>query len=218
MSRAKFFLIALICSFTWYLVPGYLFSTLTSISWICWTFSKSVTAQQIGSGMRGLGLGAVTLDWSAVSSFLFSPLISPFFSIVNVFVGYILIVYIAIPAAYWGFDLYNARRFPIFSSHLFTAAGQKYDISAIVNNNFELDQAKYTEQGRIHLSMFFALSYGFGFATIAATLTHVFLFYGRYIYSQFLFILGFPGVLNVYYMRARVYLYINKRYIRSLPN
>ncbi|GLT62164.1 hypothetical protein SLA2020_348210 [Shorea laevis] len=185
MSRAKFFLIALICSFSWYLVPGYLFTTLTSVSWVCWVFSKSVTAQQIGSGMRGLGLGAVTLDWSAVSSFLFSPLISPFFSIVNIFAGYILIVYIAIPTAYWGFDLYNASRFPIFSSHLFTAVGKKYDISAIVNDKFELDQAKYTEQGRIHLSMFFALTYGFGFATIAATLTHVLLFYGREIYERY---------------------------------
>lgn len=121
MSRAKFFLIALFCSFSWYLVPGYLFTTLTSISWVCWIFSKSVTAQQIGSGMRGLGLGALTLDWTAVASFLFSPLISPFFSIVNVFIGYTLIVYIAIPISYWGLDLYGAKRFPIFSSHLFTS-------------------------------------------------------------------------------------------------
>lgn len=179
MSRAKFFLIALICSFCWYFVPGYLFSTLTSISWICWAFSKSVTAQQIGSGMRGLGLGAITLDWSAVASFLFSPLICPFFAIVNVFAGYMLIIYMVIPIAYWGFDLYGASKFPIFSSHLFTSQGQKYDISAIVNDKFELDIGKYEEQGRIHLSMFFALTYGFGFATIASTLTHVALFYGR---------------------------------------
>ncbi|XP_059445803.1 oligopeptide transporter 4-like [Corylus avellana] len=185
MSRAKFFLIALICSFSWYLFPGYLFTTLTNISWVCWVFSKSVTAQQIGSGMRGLGVGAVTLDWAAVSSFLFSPLISPFFSIVNIFAGYILILYIAIPTAYWGFDLYNASRFPIFSSHLFTAVGQKYNISAVVNDKFELDQATYTDQGRIHLSMFFALTYGFGFATIASTLTHVLLFYGREIYERY---------------------------------
>ncbi|KAH0784907.1 hypothetical protein KY290_004505 [Solanum tuberosum] len=185
MSRAKFFLIALICSFCWYLVPGYLFSTLTSISWICWAFSKSVTAQQIGSGMRGLGVGAITLDWSAVASFLFSPLICPFFAIVNIFAGYMLIIYMVIPIAYWGFDLYGASKFPIFSSHLFTSQGQKYDISAIVNDKFELDIGKYEEQGRIHISMFFALTYGFGFATIASTLTHVALFYGREIYERF---------------------------------
>lgn len=179
MSRGKFFLIALICSFTWYVVPGYLFSTLSNISWVCWVFSKSVTAQQIGSGMRGLGLGALTLDWSVVASFLFSPLICPFFAIVNVFAGFSLIIYVVIPMAYWGFNMYSANKFPIFSSHLFTSQGQKYDIEAIVNNNFELNIEKYEEQGRINLSMFFALTYGFGFATIAATLSHVALFYGR---------------------------------------
>ena len=119
--------------------------------------------------MKGLRLGAVALDWAVVSSFLFSPLISPFFSIKNIFAGYVLIVYIAI--AYWGFDLYNASRFPIFSSQLFTSQGQQYNILAIVNNNFELDLVEYEKQGPIHLSMFFALTYGFGFATIAATLT-----------------------------------------------
>ncbi|GAU51150.1 hypothetical protein TSUD_84680 [Trifolium subterraneum] len=63
------------------------------LSWICRVFSKSVTAQQIGSGINGLGLNALTLDWSAVAKFLSSPLISPFFAIANAFVGYALIVY-----------------------------------------------------------------------------------------------------------------------------
>ncbi|KAJ9705508.1 hypothetical protein PVL29_003513 [Vitis rotundifolia] len=185
MTRAKFFVIALICSFSWCLIPGYLFSTLASISWVCWAFPKSVTAQQLGSGMKGLGLGALTLDWTVVASFLFSPLVSPFFAILNIFVGYVLLVYAVIPLAYWGFDMYNAHRFPIFSSHLFTSQGQRYDISAIVNDKFEINRQKYEEQGRINLSIFFALSYGFGFATIASTLTHVALFYGSEIYNRY---------------------------------
>lgn len=180
MSRAKFFLIAFLCSFAWYAVPGYLFPTLTSISWVCWVFSKSVTAQQLGSGMRGLGIGAFTLDWSAVAAFLFSPLVSPFFAIVNVFVGFFVILYVVIPLCYWGLNLYSAKNFPIFSSHLFTSDGGRYNISAIVNDKFEIDMPAYEKQGRISLSMFFALTYGFGFATIASTLSHVGLFYGRY--------------------------------------
>ncbi|KAB5541181.1 hypothetical protein DKX38_014155 [Salix brachista] len=185
MTRAKFFVIALACSFVWYLFPGYLFTTLTSISWVCWVFPKSVTAQQLGSGMRGLGLGAITLDWSVVASFLLSPLISPFFAIANVLVGYVLIIYVAMPLAYWGLDLYSARRFPIFSSQLFTADGHRYNITAIVNKKFQLDIPNYEKQGRIHLSMFFALTYGFGFATIAATLSHVAFFYGREIVQRY---------------------------------
>ncbi|OVA15237.1 Oligopeptide transporter [Macleaya cordata] len=185
MSRAKFFLIALVCSFSWYLFPGYLFPTLTSISWVCWAFPKSVTAHQLGSGMRGLGLGALTLDWSAIAAFMFSPLVSPFFATLNIFIGYVLIMYIAIPISYWGIDLYNAKTFPLFSSHLFTDQGNIYNVSAIVNDKFEIDMVKYQAQGRINLSMFFALTYGFGFATIAATLTHVILFHGKEIHDRF---------------------------------
>ncbi|KAJ4746417.1 oligopeptide transporter [Rhynchospora pubera] len=185
MSRAKFFVIALSCSFIWYIFPGFLFPTLTSISWVCWVFSRSVTAQQLGSGMKGLGLGAFTLDWSAVSSFLFSPLVCPFFAIANIFVGFALFMYVIIPVSYWGLDLYKAKTFPIFSSHLFTGNGSRYDIEAIVNQKFELDLNAYENQGKIHLSTFFALSYGLSFATIASTLTHVCLFYGREIYERF---------------------------------
>ncbi|CAK9152107.1 unnamed protein product [Ilex paraguariensis] len=185
MSRSKFFVVALTCSFCWYLFPGYFFQTLQSISWVCWAFPNSVTAHQLGSGFSGLGLGALTLDWSAVASFLFSPLICPFFAIANVFVGYALIIYIVIPISYWGFNVYNAKTFPIFSADLFTAQGQEYNITNIVNNKFELNQEQYDIQGRIHLSMFFALTYGFGFATIASTLTHVALFYGREIYDRY---------------------------------
>ncbi|OEL23504.1 Oligopeptide transporter 4 [Dichanthelium oligosanthes] len=185
ISRSKFFVVALACSFAWYAVPGYLFPALTSISWVCWVFSKSVTAQQLGSGMKGLGLGAFTLDWSTVSSFLFSPLISPFFATLNIFFGYVFFVYLIMPIAYWGFNLYNAKTFPIFSSHLFMSNGTKYDIPSIVNSQFELDKDAYNQHGKVNLSVFFALTYGFSFATIAATITHVGLFYGKEIYQRF---------------------------------
>ncbi|KAF3670945.1 Oligopeptide transporter 4 [Capsicum annuum] len=53
-SRGKFFLIVLDCSFIWYMVPGYLFPTLSNLSLICLVYRKSVFAQQLGSGMKGL--------------------------------------------------------------------------------------------------------------------------------------------------------------------
>ncbi|XP_031119710.1 oligopeptide transporter 4-like [Ipomoea triloba] len=186
MSRAKFFVIVLACSFCWYLFPGYLFQTLQSISWVCWAFPKSVTAQQIGSGMNGLGIGAFTLDWATIASFLSSPLITPFFAIANIFVGYVSVMYVVIPICYWGFNVFDAKNFPMYSSRLFTAQGQEYNISAIVNDQFELDKAQYAKQGRVHLSiMFSVLSYGLGFAKIASTISHVALFHGRGIYDQY---------------------------------
>lgn len=179
MSRGKFFLIALVCSFSWYILPGYLASVLSTISWVCWLFPKSVTAQQIGSGMKGIGLGAFALDWSVVAAYLGSPLITPFFAIFNVFIGYFLLMYVLMPILYWKFNLYDAGNFPFFSSHMFNSQGQVYNVTAIVNDKFELDIPAYDKQGRLYLSMFFAVTYGIGFAAIVSTLTHVALFNGR---------------------------------------
>lgn len=179
MSRGKFFLIALICSFSWYVFPGYLFPTLSAISWVCWAFPKSVTAQQIGSGMKGIGIGSFAVDWSVIASFLGSPLVTPFFAISNIFVGFALFLYVGLPIAYWGLDLYQARNFPIFSSHLFNHKGEPYNVSGIVNQNFEINMPAYEQQGLVNLSVFFSLTYGIGFAAIISTLSHVAVFNGK---------------------------------------
>ncbi|KAI3904268.1 hypothetical protein MKW92_041097 [Papaver armeniacum] len=184
MSKGKFFIIACIASFVWALVPGYLFPTLSALSVLCFAFPKSVTAHQIGSGMHGLGIGSFTFDWSLIASYMYSPLVSPFFATANVAVGYALVVYVVTPVTYWGMNLYNAKTFPIFSAHLFTSQGNRYNISAIVNDKFELDAMQYAQQGRINLSTFFAVSYGIGFAAVTATLTHVALFHGKEIWEK----------------------------------
>ncbi|KAI3945343.1 hypothetical protein MKW92_029353 [Papaver armeniacum] len=182
MTRTQFFMIVLISSFAYYILPGYLFPMLTSLSWVCWVFPKSVLAHQLGSGMSGLGIGAISLDWSA-TAYLSSPLANPWFATANVAVGFALIMYIITPIAYW-FNFYKAKNFPIFSKGLFTTSGQDYDISSIVNKNFQVDLSAYENSGPLHLSTQFAMSYGVGFATLTATLVHVFLFHGREIMEQ----------------------------------
>uniref|UniRef100_A0A7N0UXN5 Oligopeptide transporter 4 n=1 Tax=Kalanchoe fedtschenkoi TaxID=63787 RepID=A0A7N0UXN5_KALFE len=185
MSRAKFFVIALICSFAWSFVPQYLMPALTYFSWICWAFPNSVTAHQLGSGLRGLGYAAFTLDWSVVASYLGSPLTTPFFAILNVIIGYVLYINVVMPVAYWGLNLYGAHKFPILSSGLFDGAGQQFDVKSVVNQHFELDIEAYEKKGPVYLSTFFAISYGLGFAAVVATLTHVILFNGKEIYKQY---------------------------------
>ena len=110
---------------------------LTSFSWICWIFPTSVLAQQLGSGLHGLGIGALGFDWSSVSSYLGSPLASPWFATANVAVGFALVMYVIIPTAYW-LNIYKAKTFPIYSDELFTSSGQSYDVSAIIDPTFTL--------------------------------------------------------------------------------
>jgi hypothetical protein len=145
---------------------------------MCWAAPKSVFVQQLGSGMRGLGIGAFGFDWSTISSYLGSPLASPWFATANIAAGYVLIMYVMTPITYW-LNVYNAKNFPIFSSKLFTGNGLLYDISSIVDSKFHLDRDAYAKNGPVHLSTFFAITYGLGFATLSATIMHVILFHGR---------------------------------------
>ncbi|KAM0837750.1 hypothetical protein ACQ4PT_061434 [Festuca glaucescens] len=183
-TRLQFFLVVLATSFAYYIVPNYLFPTISSISVVCLVWRNSVTAQQIGSGANGLGVGSFGLDWATVAGFLGTPLSTPAFAIVNVMAGLFLVVYVVLPVAYWS-NAYDARRFPIISSHVFMANGSRYDVSRVLDPaTFKFSQAGYDDAGQINLSIFFAFAYGLSFATLAATLSHVALFHGRSIWRQ----------------------------------
>ncbi|OMO83536.1 Tetrapeptide transporter, OPT1/isp4 [Corchorus olitorius] len=181
LTRNQFFIIAFICSLAYYVFPGYLFPVLTSLSWLCWVFPTSILAHQLGSGLQGLGIGAIGLDWSSISAYLGSPLASPWFATVNIAAGFALIMYIITPIAYW-LNLFKAKNFPIFSDSLFTSTGQSYNVSAIIDSNFHIDMEAYEREGPLYISTLFAISYGVNFACLASTVVHVILFHGREIW------------------------------------
>ncbi|KAI3878382.1 hypothetical protein MKW98_001797 [Papaver atlanticum] len=182
LTRNQFFLIALVCSFAYYLLPGYLFPMLTSLSWICWIFPNSILAQQIGSGLHGLGVGAIGLDWSSISSYLGSPLASPWFATANIAVGFVVVMYVMNPITYW-LNIYDAKTFPIFSDGLFSSTGQKYNITAVVDSNFRLDVDAYERIGPLRISTSFAMTYGISFVCLTSTIVHVLLFHGSEIWG-----------------------------------
>ncbi|KAJ7959385.1 oligopeptide transporter 7-like [Quillaja saponaria] len=176
-TRPQFSLLVLICAFAYYVLPGCLLYMLTSLSWVCWTAPKSILGQQLGSGMKGLGISSLGIDWSTISSYLGSPLASPWFATANVAVGFFFVMYVMTPITYWK-NAYNAKTFPIFSNKLFMTNGSKYDILSILDSNFHLDHGSYSKNGPVNLSTFLAMTYGLGFATLAATMVHVLLFNG----------------------------------------
>ncbi|RZS07975.1 hypothetical protein BHM03_00038892 [Ensete ventricosum] len=139
-----------------------------SLSFLCGLIIVLTT--QIGSAYHGLGVGAFTLDWAGISAYHGSPLVAPWFSILNTAVGFVMFIYIIVPLCYWKFNTFDARKFPIFSNQLFTATGQKYDTTKILTPNFDLNVAAYESYGKLYLSPLFALSIGSGFARFTATI------------------------------------------------
>ncbi|KAF7074708.1 hypothetical protein CFC21_079539 [Triticum aestivum] len=197
-SRMRFFLIFFFASFAYYALPGYLLPILTFFSWACWVWPRSITAQQVGSGYHGLGVGAFTLDWAGISAYHGSPLVAPWASIANTAVGFVMFIYVIVPLCYWRFNTFDARRFPIFSNQLFTAAGQKYDTTKVLTSDFDLNVAAYDSYGKLYLSPLFAISIGSGFLRFSATIVHVLLFHGADMWRQSRRAIGAAAKLDVH--------------------
>ncbi|KAL3614823.1 oligopeptide transporter [Castilleja foliolosa] len=182
LTRLQFFLVVSVSSFAYYIIPAYFAPSLSSISIICLIFKDKIFPQQLGSGLHGLGIGSFGLDWSTVS-FIGSPISTPGFVILNCLFGFFLVMYVMTPLTYFG-NVYNAKKFPIFSSSTFDAHGNRYNISRVLNEaTFNLDLPGYNGYSKLHLSVFFAFKYGLGFASLSATITHVSLYHGKTIWA-----------------------------------
>lgn len=183
VTRLQFFLIVLLSSFAYYAVPGYLFPSISALSFVCWIWKDSMTAQRIGSGLHGLGIGSFGLDWATVA-YIGSPLANPLFSIVNQLVGFFLFFYVLVPTAY-SLNAWKSRQFPLISSKTYDSEGHTYNITRILNDKtFDLHRSAYDNYSKVYLSITFAFIYGLSFAFLTSSLSHVALFHGKTIWRM----------------------------------
>ncbi|KAG0051965.1 hypothetical protein BGZ83_003103 [Gryganskiella cystojenkinii] len=175
MNRLKYFLLVSLGSFLYYWLPGFIFPTIGVLSWVCWIAPKNVVLSQL-AGSNGLGLGTIALDWSAASYYI-QPLVTPWFAQVNILIGFMLVVWVMVPWAYYS-NLWNSKNFPILSAGLFREDGSEYNKTLILTANV-LEETKYLAYGPVRMDSFFALTYGVGFAGLTATVVHVILYNGK---------------------------------------
>jgi hypothetical protein len=65
------------------------------------------------------------------------------------------------------------------SSRTFDNTGKTYNVSRIIKGDLSFNLDAYKAYSPLFLSASFAITYGFSFASIAATHTHVFLYYRK---------------------------------------
>ncbi|KAH0888922.1 hypothetical protein HID58_051351 [Brassica napus] len=162
----------------WLPLPFHLRNLIRLLIW-----KSSVTAQIVGSGLKDLGIGSFGLDWSTVAGFLGSPLAVPFFAIANFFAGFFIFLYILLPIFYWS-NAYDAQKFPFYTSQTFEQTGHSYNITRILNEkDFDINLDAYNDYSKLYLSVMFALLYGLSFASLFATISHVALYDGKFIWG-----------------------------------
>nr|AGA20372.1 oligopeptide transporter 1 [Phanerodontia chrysosporium] len=182
ISRERFFAYGFVAAFCWYWVPGYLFQALSAFNWVCWIVPNHVVVNQLFGTVSGLAMTVVTFDWSQIA-YIGSPLAVPWWAAANVTFGMFFFFWIICPALYYT-NTWYAKYMPISSTASFDNTGARYDVTRILSNGTQFDQAKYEAYSPLFLSTTFALAYGLSFASITATITHTFLYYRKQIWTQ----------------------------------
>ncbi|KAM7222824.1 putative isp4 protein [Rhypophila decipiens] len=183
ISRYRWFLIVFSGSFLWYWFPGYLFQGLAWFCWLTWIWPDSVIVNQIFGGQSGYGLFPLTFDWTIISGYLQSPLVTPFHAISNI-LGGITIFFVIVSAAIRYTGMWYSDYLPVQNYHAYDNSGHYYDAKSVLDENFHFDEEKYHAYSPLYLSTQFAIAYGLSFAAVAAVIVHVALYYGKTIWAQ----------------------------------
>jgi len=137
---------------------------------------------QLFGYQSGLGMSLLTFDWSQIA-YIGSPLATPWWAEGNVAMGFVLFFWILTPILYYT-NVFFAQYMPMLSRGAFDNTGQPYDVNRIVNADYTFDLEAYKAYSPLFLSTTFAVSYALSFASITATLVHVFLYYRKQIMIQ----------------------------------
>ncbi|KAG6817630.1 hypothetical protein H0H87_006258 [Tephrocybe sp. NHM501043] len=183
ISRERFFLIALACSFVWYWVPGLLFTALSVFNWVCWIAPNNVAVNVLFGTSSGLGMGIFTFDWSMIS-YIGSPLVTPWWSQANTVIAFIVMFWIITPILYFT-NAWDSGFLPISSTHIFDNTANRYDPRAIVTSEGLFDEAAYAAYSPALLPAALAVAIGVLFAAFVSIFVHTFLWFRRDIARRF---------------------------------
>lgn len=182
-SRLKFFAIAFTAMFFYFWLPNYLFYGLSWFSWMTWIAPNNVNLSVITGGYSGMGLNPFsTFDWNVFIYFL-DPLMVPFFSTFNYFIGAFVTFFIVI-AIFYG-NAYNSAYLPINDNHVWDHFGQRYNVTSILDERGIFDAEKYEAYSPPFLAAGNIVVYMFFFAVYTSTITYGILYHHREIRMGF---------------------------------
>ena len=183
ITRLRFFLIVFIVGGVWYFSPGYLFTGLSTFSFICWIVPDNVVVNQLFGQKTGLGMSVLTFDWAQVVYANQSPLLVPFWAGLNVMGSFAVFFWLICPLLYYTNTWYTAY-LPLLNSNTFDNTGQKYNTSRVMTSEGTVDQEAYRNYSPMFLPAGYALTYGVAFANLTGIFVHTALYHGKDLWRQ----------------------------------
>ncbi|KAI1764832.1 OPT-domain-containing protein [Hypoxylon sp. FL1150] len=189
VSRIKFFGLSFAAMFVYFWFPNYIFTALSVFSWMTWISPNNVNLSTITGFNNGLGVNPwPTWDWNTLLFDQTDPLMIPFFSTFNKFIG--AAISGCIIAAFWYTNTYYTGYLPINSNRVFDNTGGLYNVSASIDDRGLFDAAKYEAYSFPFLSAGSINGYLFFFAIYAAIISYA------YLYHRHEIMMGFRALYN----------------------
>ncbi|KAJ7895019.1 OPT-domain-containing protein [Mycena leptocephala] len=189
VSRLRWFLYCFCGMFIYFWFPDFICEALSYFNWMTWISPMNVSLAAITGSVFGLGFNPLpTFDWNMITVGV-DPLISPFFTTFNVFLG-VHTLHLPIIVGIWYTNVWQTGYLPINSNIVFDNTGELYNVTNAVGSDTLFNQTMYENYSPAYLSASNALLYGVFFAVYTATLSHAFLYHRHEI------IHGFKSILS----------------------
>ncbi|KAI6779433.1 uncharacterized protein J7T54_005247 [Emericellopsis cladophorae] len=174
-SRIKFFAIAFALMFAYFWLPNVLFSALSIFSWMTWIAPNNVDLNIITGSQQGLGLNPFpTFDWNRFV-FWVDPLMVPFFTTLNMFIGAFVSFFIIL-ALYYG-NAFNMAFLPINVNLPYDNTGMPYNVTRILDARGIIDEEAYQAYSIPHITAGSMMTYLAFFAVYSATVVYGILYH-----------------------------------------
>ena len=183
VSKLRWFTYCFVAMFFYFLFPNYLVAAMSYFDWTTWIAPDNVHLAAITGTHGGLGLNPLpTWDWNQCTV-AGDPLVNPFYSILNSFLGTLFTFPIVLTI--WYTNTWNTAYLPINSSGAFDNTGARYNVSKALDKSDLFDEDAYKTYSPLYLSAGNAFSYGMFFAVYASVITHTYLYHRREIVAGF---------------------------------
>ncbi|PNS17217.1 Sexual differentiation process protein isp4 [Sphaceloma murrayae] len=187
ISRFRWFMVTMLAMFIWSFFPDFIIPAFSYFAWVTWVKPNNVIVNQLFGQTTGVSLlfpfTGFTLDWAQINSFYNSPLIAPWHALANTGIGIVFFTWIVIPAINFS-GIWYGDYVPILQNGILDNTGAIYNTSRILTPEHVVDPKAYEEYSPLFLSTAFGLGYGLNFATIAALVSHTYLFHGAEIWRR----------------------------------
>ena len=211
MTRYRHFIIVLIASFLFFFLPGavsfsfseslelmahlagYLFQALSIFSFVCWAAPNNIIVNQLFGVHSGLGMSFLTFDWTQIT-LIGSPLLVPWWALLQMFIGFVLVVWILTPVLYYTNvshapslprttyayqQSWYMSYFPTSGNGPYDRFGKVYNITRVLSSDYRFDPVAYNEYSPLLLPATFAMTYLLAFASSSCIITHTLLYHGQ---------------------------------------